>query len=80
MVPIISRWPSSSVPVGEAQRPRSPESLVVQGIAVSESGENGNVRKPGWLFSFEADYHRRASDKHYQVDVLVALPGGGGAL
>ena len=76
MVPTISRWPSSSVPNEEQPRRKSPESLYPCAFADSKSVENADVRKCGWLSSFEQDYHHRASDKHYHVDVLAALPEG----
>ena len=74
IAPTISRCPSSSVPSGEQQRRKNPKSPLISGFAGSESVENANVRSGGWLFSFEQDYHHRASDKHYHVDVLAALP------
>ena len=74
IAPTISRWPSSSVPNEEQQRRKNPKSRSISGFAGSNSVENANVRGGGWLLSFEQDYHHRASDKHYHVDVLAALP------
>ena len=62
------------MPNEEQQRRKNPESPCLSGFTGSKSVENANVRNGGWLFSFEQDYHHRASDKHYRVDVLAALP------
>jgi len=56
------------------------ESLAAQGFAASNSVETANVQKPGWLCELELDDHRRGWDRHYHVDVLAALPEGGGLL
>lgn len=74
IVPTISRCPSSSVPKEEQQRRKNSESLYSFAFPGLESVENANVRNGGWLLSFEQDYHHRASDKRYHVDVLAALP------
>ena len=50
-----------------------------QGFQGAETGENANVRKDGWLCSFATDYRHRGVSKHYRVDVVAALPEGGGA-
>jgi len=62
------------VPNEEQQRHKNPKIPLISGFAGSKSVENANVRGGGWLLSFEQDYHHRASDKHYHVDVLAALP------
>ena len=66
------------MPSGEQQRHKNPKSRLISGFAGSDSVENTNVRGGGWLLSFEQDYHHRASDKHYRVDVFTALPEGDG--
>ena len=52
---------------------------MLQGFQGSEKAENANVRKAGWLCSFETEYRHRGISKHYRVDVLAALPEGGEA-
>ena len=80
MAPTISKWASSSVPKVEGQWRSASKTLAPQGFAASNGIESANVRKPGWLCELELDYHRRGWDRHYQVDVLAALPEGGGQL
>ena len=67
------------MPTKETKKPRIAESVVAQGFQGSENAENANVRNAGWLCSFETDYRHRGISKHYRVDVMAALPEGGGA-
>ena len=78
-MPIISKCPSSSVPTKEMKKPQIVESVVAQGFQGTEKAENANVRSAGWLCSFDMDYRHRGISKHYRVDVMAALPEGGGA-
>jgi len=66
------------VPIRETKKPQNAESLVPQGFQGAETSENANVRKTGWLGSFATDYRHRGVSKHYCVDVMAALPEGGG--
>ena len=77
MAATISRWFSSSVPDVEGQWRSASKTLAPQDFAASNSVEMTNVRKTGWLCELELDYHHRGWDRHYHVDVLVALPEGG---